>query len=117
MQILVVDDNHILRGAICEQLKRIGLVVHEACDGKEAIEHAKLGCCRVILMDVMMPVMTGLEAIRAIRQSKMDQSIVVMTAGETTRTQALNAGADDFIEKPIMREQLDYVVAQYGGTT
>lgn len=115
MEVLVVEDNDVLRGAIREQLKRIGLTVHEACDGQEAIEHARLGCCRVILIDIMMPVMTGLEAIKEIRQhSILAEKIVVMTAGETTRKEALDAGADDFIKKPIMREQLEYVVSRYG---
>jgi CheY-like chemotaxis protein len=111
--ILVAEDNDVLRLAICEQLKRIGMEVHEASTGLEAVEHAKGGCCRVILIDVMMPGMTGLEAIELIRQQNNQENIIVMTAGETTREEALKAGADDFIRKPILRDQLDYVVRQY----
>lgn len=114
MEILVVEDNDVLRSAICYQLKSLGLTTHEARDGKEAIAHARLDCCNLILMDVMMPEVTGLEATRIIKQDANKLTIVVMTAGETTREEAIQAGADDFIAKPILRQHLDYVVSQYG---
>lgn len=81
-------------------------VVCEAIDGNEAIRLAEVLRPDVILMDVKMPVIDGLEATRTIKQQHPDTKVIMLTMYNDCETEALAAGADDFLIKGCPAEQL-----------
>ena len=103
--ILVVDDSRNTR-VFCEKLlQREGYCVARATNGAEAIEVAQSVVPHVIIMDVMMPVMDGLEATRELRSNPVTSRIpIIMVSGkvkEQDLTAGLAAGADEYLFKPI----------------
>ena len=91
--------------------------VHRAHDGQEAIE--KFEGCRpdMILMDIKMPVMDGLEATRRIRLKGGTLPIIALTANayDSDRDKAFEAGCDDYMAKPIMAPALREMIEKYFG--
>ncbi len=79
-----------------------------AKDGGEAVEMALNNDVRVVLMDIKMPVMSGVEAMKLIKKEKPELKVVMQTAYalEEHRQQALYEGADDFLTKPISCETM-----------
>ena len=103
-KILVVDDEEDIRELIKFNLKREGFEVEEAKNGLEAVEMAKSFKPNLILLDVMMPEMDGMEACYQIREiSGLDTIIAFLSARNEDYSQiaGFNAGADDYIAKPI----------------
>lgn len=111
--ILVADDNEDCRLALSALLRALGYTVHEAGDGDAAVSAAEREAPDLILMDIMMPGVDGLEATRRIRSSPdLDGvRIVAVTAMEGARDASLAAGCDDCIYKPVDLEALDELVA------
>lgn len=104
-KILVVDDEPDIRELIEYNLKKEGYQVVTAENGKEAIEKAKVHSPQLILLDIMMPEMDGIEACRIIRSLPgfKDTFIVFLTARseEYSEVSGFSVGADDYITKPI----------------
>jgi CheY-like chemotaxis protein len=102
--ILVVDDDADNREMLAEYLASAGFTVHTASNGATALELADAFCPRVILMDLAMAGLDGLETARRVRAnaSTRGATIVMMTAREcaTDRDAADRAGCDFFIQKP-----------------
>jgi len=115
--VLVVEDNEVLRRLFLSQLKVIGLVGHEATNGKDAVENASKNDYGLILMDVSMPVMDGLEATKLIRDneqtSKKRRVPIVAVTGISEKDTCLQAGMDDFMNKPFLLEHLRGVVSKW----
>jgi polar amino acid transport system substrate-binding protein len=108
--ILVVEDDETLRLLATKQLAKLGFVGHAVSDGSEAVEEAANADYSLILMDIQMPRMDGIEATSAIRQLEKNNHharvpIIAMTANPD-RQRCLDAGMDDFIFKPVMLAQL-----------
>jgi CheY-like chemotaxis protein len=102
--VMVVDDNESMRELIGMHLRVHGYEVVEAADGSEAVELVRRECPALILMDINMPVMDGLEATRLIRAIKdlCRMPIVAISAygdGSNNRLEALAAGCDEYISK------------------
>ena len=101
--ILVAEDHPDSRDALQTLLEALGHRVVVAADGREAVARALEEHPALILMDVMMPEMDGLEATRALRQEATMGAvpIIAVTALEGARERALEAGCDDYVTKPI----------------
>jgi CheY-like chemotaxis protein len=102
VRILVVEDHLDSREALRALLEAFGYAVLVAANGQEAVEAAQLARPDVILMDMMMPVMDGFEAIRELRRRSPTSCtpIIALTAMEGAQELALHAGADEFVRKP-----------------
>ncbi|MDX1587088.1 MAG: response regulator transcription factor, partial [Balneolaceae bacterium] len=108
--ILVVDDEQDLLDLIEYNLKKEGFHVLKAEDGKEGIKMARKHMPDLILLDIMMPKMDGLEAVEVIRNDEELKRIpiIFLTArgDEKTEVEGLNKGGDDYITKPISTTKL-----------
>jgi CheY-like chemotaxis protein len=101
--ILIAEDHHDSREALGALLEAFGFKVLLAVDGLQAVELARRDHPDLILMDVMMPALDGLEATRRLRgfPDTRDIPIITLTALDQAREKALDAGANDFLAKPI----------------
>ena len=108
MKILVVDDEQAVRESLRRSLNFNGYDVLLAEDGVEAIETIRREMPDLIILDVMMPRMDGLEVCRTLRSSGYDRPILILTArdGVADRVAGLDAGADDYLPKPFALEEL-----------
>ena len=104
-KILIVDDDPDIIEILRYNLSLAGYEVKSASNGKEAIKKAKIFIPEIILLDVMMPEMDGIEACRLIREipSLKNSRIIFLSARNEDYTQlsAFDAGADDYISKPV----------------
>jgi len=105
--ILVVDDGPQIRRVLRSTLTARGYVITEAKTGEEALESLRKGRPDLILLDVNMPGMGGMEACREIRRGS-DTPIIMLTVrnAERDKVAALDAGADDYVVKPFGIEEL-----------
>jgi two-component system response regulator HydG len=103
--VLVVDDEPSNLASIEKIFQRDGMRVLTADGAKAALEIARTHRVQVVLTDLMMPGVSGLELLRAIKQISADTEVVMMTAYGTVETavQAMREGAYDFVEKPLKR--------------
>ena len=102
-EILVVDDESSIREMILEFLGMSGLDATSASGGKEALARVASEPPKVILLDVAMPEMDGIETLKELRRKASDCAVIVMSghADMQTAMEALELGACDFIQKPI----------------
>jgi PAS domain S-box-containing protein len=109
-RVLLVEDNRVNQLLATQMLKKLGTLVDVANNGEEAIQHLQGDRYDVVLMDIQMPVMDGLQATKLIRQDArfVTLPIVAMSAGVTLDEQekCAAAGMTDFIGKPIDSVQL-----------
>src|SRR5882672_4546528 len=105
--ILVVDDEPQLRRVMRATLTELGYIVIDAKTGEEGLEKLHQDAPDIILLDLNMPGIGGLETCRAIR-SGSDVPIVVLSVRNTERdkVEALDAGADDYVTKPFGIQEL-----------
>jgi PAS domain S-box-containing protein len=109
-RILLVDDNDENRAVLRDMLVPLGFEIAEAVDGQDACEQAKVFTPKLILMDLVMPVMDGFEATRRIRKIPKLKGVKVIgisaSAFDSSRKVSFQAGCDDFLTKPIQIDQL-----------
>jgi CheY-like chemotaxis protein len=103
--ILVVEDNEHLRGMLVTILRRSGYEISEAGSGSEAIEKAALAKPSLILLDLCLPDMNGIDAVRAIKKNRLTTNVPIFACsafplGEEME-EALRAGCVDYLQKPI----------------
>ena len=103
--LLVVDDNGVNRDLLSRRLERKGFRVLTAIDGIQALDTIASTPVDLVLLDVMMPGITGLDVLRALREkrSPIDLPVIMVTAKDesTDIVQALELGANDYVTKPI----------------
>jgi DNA-binding NtrC family response regulator len=110
--VLIVDDEQSYRQLLSLVFETEGHTIRTAMNGREALELIKTGPADVIVSDVRMPDMDGIELLRAVREAQPDLGVVLMTAFASVETarEAFKLGADDFIEKPFDVEELKLIV-------
>ncbi|HET9311174.1 MAG TPA: response regulator transcription factor [Actinomycetota bacterium] len=105
--VLVVDDEPLVREVVARYLERDGFLVHEVGDGDEALRW--LACHRpaLVVLDVMLPGVDGLQILRTVRESG-DVPVILLTAlaEEVDRVVGLELGADDYVVKPFSPREL-----------
>ena len=118
-KILVVDDAAFMRKVIRDTLTKNGYTdVHEAVDGKDAVEKYFELHPNLVLMDITMPNMDGLEALKAIRAKDPNANVVMCSAmgQESMVIDAVRSGAKDFIVKPFKPDRVLKTVSSIVGT-
>ena len=104
-KILVVDDNEVNRDMLSRRLKHRGFDVETAANGKEALKLVDAGNYDLILLDIMLPILDGLEVLRILRQTYPANELPIIMAAAKDRSEdvveALELGANDYVTKPI----------------
>src|SRR3569623_1520505 len=108
MHILLVEDNPVAAKSIELKLAADGHNVFTTDLGEDAVELADLYDYDLVLLDLDLADMSGLEVLRAVRRKKVDTPVIILAAtGDIdTKVKALGAGADDFITKPFHKAEL-----------
>lgn len=112
--VLIVDDTLFMRVKVGNMFKEWGFeVVGEAANGKEAVELFKQYQPDLVMMDVTMPIKSGLDAVKEILPQYPNANIIMLSALDQQKiiVEAIEAGAKDFIIKPFEQNQLKMIVA------
>lgn len=112
-KVLIIEDEKPISDIIRFNLSREGYEVETAYDGQEGLDKALAGRCSLVLLDIMLPMMSGFEVCKKIRE-KSEVPIIMLTAKEeeADKVLGLELGADDYITKPFgMRELLARIKA------
>jgi two-component system, OmpR family, KDP operon response regulator KdpE len=106
-RVLIVDDDLSFRRVVRTMMAAKGYEVSEARNGTEALEHVRAAKYDLLLLDINMPEMTGVEVCREIRKTS-EVPIIMLTVRntESDKVEALDAGADDYITKPFGAREL-----------
>ena len=114
-RMLVVEDNPVNQKVATGLLARLGIAAEIAADGQEAVVRIAAKPFDLVLMDVQMPRLDGLEATRILRQHGATVIIVGLSANafETDRQAGLDAGMDDFVTKPVTRRKLEDILERW----
>ncbi len=109
-KILIVDDETDILDFLSYNLKKEGFDIYTCSDGKSAIQMAHQILPQLIILDIMMPEMDGVEVCRTLRtESEFDQTLIVFLtarAEDVSQISALDVGGDDYITKPIKPQVL-----------
>ena len=108
VKILIVDDEPRIRELIREHLQHEGFACEEATDGSAALAALAVGGIDLVILDIMMPFVDGMTALREMRVRKMDTPVIMLTARgeEYDKLAGLESGADDYVVKPFSRREL-----------
>lgn len=111
-RILIVDDDDELRANLSEILKGNGYQTDEASSGKEAIEKAVSEEFDIVLLDLMMPGISGMDVLTELKKVKPRTKVIMITAFATidNAVEAIKKGAADYISKPFRIEELDITI-------
>ena len=107
------DSNFVLMSYILEKYYQF----ERARNGQEAVEMVDKGQYDIVLMDIKMPIMNGLEATKAIKEKHPDLPILALTANafDSDRQLAVDAGCNDFLSKPVSSEECLETIKRYIG--
>ena len=110
MRILLAEDEQQLARVVMTALAHEGYQVDWAKDGQQAVQLAQQTVYDLMILDIMMPVMNGIEALKEIRASGHTNHVIMLTAMAEVddRVTGLDAGADDYLTKPFSMEELTF---------
>ena len=112
--VLIVDDEKSIRLMLAETLGAIGLGTEEAADGEEALSKLKDRKFSLVMLDLRLPGMDGMEVLRQVRKTRPDIPVMVITAYGTVglAVEAMGLGAIDFVQKPFVPEEVRQAVTR-----
>lgn len=113
MKILVCEDEKAMNASICTSLKNAGYHTDSCYDGIESIDYALSGDYDLIIMDFMMPKMTGDHVVREIRSQGIKTPVIFLSSMSNYYARCLDAGGDYFIEKPFDSNRLLAVIRKF----
>ena len=113
LRVLITDDSRLLRKKLREELERLDCEVLEAVNGKEAITLVLEQEPDGVILDIVMPVVGGIEALEFIREMAPSVPVVMLSSMNSPQKlmQCLKMGAIDFIHKPYTKEQIAHAVS------
>lgn len=108
MRILVAEDEKILNSMITKTLTNEGYSVDSCYNGEDALHFLKMGEFDLVIMDIMMPKLSGTDAVKAMRAGHYETPVIFLTAKDSVsdRVNGLDLGAQDYIVKPFAFEEL-----------
>lgn len=108
MKILVVEDELALSDALTEILKRNHYTVDAVDNGEDGLEYALTGIYDCIILDIMLPIMDGLQVLQKLRSAKISTPVMLLTAKSDIddKIKGLDFGADDYLTKPFVTGEL-----------
>ena len=111
-KVLIVDDSTMMRGTLKSYIDTGKYDVSEAVDGEDAVAKAKDEVPDVVLLDIKMPKLNGIEALRKIKEMNPKTVVVMETSvyEDETKKECLELGAADYLKKPINKKQLEGVL-------
>jgi two-component system cell cycle response regulator len=114
IKILIVDDEEIIRNFLIDVLSDEGYTTKAVSSGEEAVRLLKKQAFDLIITDIMMPGIDGIQVLREAKEMDSDQSVIVMTGYASTETavESMKLGAADYITKPFNLDQIKIVVAK-----
>jgi two-component system response regulator AtoC len=112
IRVLVVDDDHLLRKLITEQLVKADFDAEPVSSGQQALDILRETDRDVVLLDIMMPDISGLDALRAIRKLDDPPEVIMLTADTSLGTgiEAMRHGAYDYLTKPATLDEIEAVI-------
>ncbi|HEX8710022.1 MAG TPA: sigma-54 dependent transcriptional regulator [Pyrinomonadaceae bacterium] len=112
ISVLLVDDDNLLRKIVTEQLSRSGFEASPAASGQEALDKLNEADYDVVLLDIQMPGLSGLDALRAIRKMEDAPEVIMLTADTSLSTgiEAMRLGAYDYLTKPSTLDEMEAVI-------
>lgn len=111
-KILVVDDDKSIRVTLSQALEASGFIVAAAVDGEHALEKFRSDVFDLVLLDMKMPGMDGMEVLRRLKEDRPTQPVIMITGFGTVETavEALKIGAVDYIQKPFGPDEIRAIV-------
>ncbi len=111
-RLLVVDDEKNIRLTITQTLESTGLEIETAVNGEEALQKIDPNDYRIVLLDLKMPGLDGMEVLKRISETRPDIRVIIITAHGTidSAVEAMKLGAVDFIQKPFAPEEIRSLV-------
>lgn len=118
MNILVVEDDKVIREGICEYLSEFGYEMYEAEDGRKALDIFKNKDINLIILDIQIPLLNGLEVLKEVRkESKIPILMLTAFSDEEYKISAFSSLADGYIEKPfslpVLKVRIDSLIKRY----
>lgn len=109
MRLLIIEDEKHLAEAVAQLLKKENYVVDVFNEGIEGLDNALTGIYDIILLDIMLPGMDGLDILRKLRKENITTPVLLLTARNqiNDRVKGLDLGADDYLSKPFAQEELN----------
>ena len=107
-KILLVEDEEKLARMVELELRYEGYQVHKSFDGRSGLERALSGEYDLVLLDIMLPQLSGMEVLRRLRKEGVQLPVIMLTARDSVvdKVSGLDSGADDYITKPFAIEEL-----------
>lgn len=115
MKVLLCDDSMFARKKLGMLMSSLGIMnVYEAADGEEAVAKYKENKPDIVFMDIVMPKLTGIDALKAIKEFDADAKVVMASSVGTQShlKQAIMLGAYDFVQKPIEDKQVEKIISR-----
>ncbi|MBE5039472.1 response regulator transcription factor [Ructibacterium gallinarum] len=108
MRILLVEDEQHLSEAVAYILKKNHYTVDTVYDGQSGLDYAQTGIYDLIILDIMLPVMDGIQVLQTLRRSHLDTPVLLLSAKSEIqdKVQGLDSGADDYLAKPFSTDEL-----------
>ncbi len=109
MKILVVEDETSMRKALCNGLKKFGYAVDAAFDGEQALELIEINIYDLIVLDLNLPKIGGIEVLRTIRKTNQELRVLILSAKAEVEDKiiGLDTGANDYLSKPFHFKELE----------